>query len=118
MPLILVVEQPDEVLETKMSGGRTIYTRRGFISTVSFITAAEEELKAPVMRAFQANLRKVVYQNQRRRIGNYGAGIREKRISQRQYLQAENMITAQEIIWQVDYKEDVSRLFEDILPTE
>lgn len=116
LPMILVVEGPDEVKDIGMSHGETIETRQGIISVVSFVQADTDELGPSTMRYFQANLRKVVYENQRRRIGD-NAGIREIRQSQLAPAPSENSVFAQQITFRVDYKENISKLFDAVIPT-
>jgi len=110
LPMVLVVERPDLTRSIRRDSP-VQYDRWGFISTLSFIKGTSGEKAPRELRTFQRKLRKVIYKDKKRRIGQNGAGIREHMASQIVFPEQGNHIVMQEILWRVDYIEDTGRLF-------
>lgn len=110
-PIVFVVEGEDEVLKRFDRPTGTIADRQIPIATVSFIEASSGEAAAGELALFQQELIRRVYKDQRRRIGQYGGGIRELRASAKFFPKVGTFAIAQAIFWQAFYKEDSARLF-------
>lgn len=113
VPTCLVVERPDLVLKNSQLGQDPLDWRQRYVSIVSFIRAASSELGPSDMRAFRDELLNVVYDSPLRKIGNTGI-IKEKQTGQCRMSPEAHDVFAQEIIFRIDYLDNVGDYF---LPT-
>lgn len=112
-PTCLVVERPDLVLQNRQLGPNPMDLRQKFVSVVSFIRARSSEFGPTDMRSFRNKLLNVAYASLLRKIGNTGI-IKEKQTGQCKASPEDNKIFAQEIIFMIDYIDNVGDYF---LPT-
>lgn len=116
-PTVFVVPRQDDIIKTiGLKPHRCI--RNWHISVVSFVEGADGETAPDHLESFQDEVRRVIYEDEHRRIGSYGAGIREVATSQVVFPPIGNNVVAQEIIFLVDYVEDTGKLTTPVSPTD
>lgn len=107
-PAVFVLERPDEVEEDR---GRPtpLYRREWKISLVTVYSGTTEEKAPSELAEFQKIVKKAIYKDQKRKIVN--AALSEGHTSQVVFPKIGNNAVAQEMVFKINYIEDVSRLF-------
>jgi len=115
-PAIFVVPGADEIVGVR--GARAPkFLREWTIGVVSFIQGTTGEEAPDELETFQEEVKNVIYFDETRKIGNYGAGIREQMMLQPEYPPKGNNTIAGGIVFLVQYAEDTGRMYEPVAPT-
>lgn len=110
-PQIFIVQHPDNVTSNE-DGRRIRNKRKALIAIVCLVQGTDGETAPTELATFEDEMKRLVYQDGKRRLGNYGAGIREVAMSAIEYPAIGNYAVARATIFRVDYIEDVTQLFE------